>query len=171
MKCGTITSILSALILSVAMPSAAQSGDKLSDALQQCRQYADRNERLDCYDAIGIKAVTVEHATPDAVPEPDPAPAIAPADAPAPQAVADNIGLPKPVAEYESVRANVVRCGKANDHRFYFYFDNGQVWKYLGNRHLRYRNCDSPATLYEDGFGFALQLDGEKRKLRVQRVK
>ena len=65
----------------------------------------------------------------------------------------------------------MVRCGEANNRRFYFYFDNGQVWKYLGRKKLRFLDCDSQATLVEDGFGFTLKLDTDEREMRVQRVK
>ena len=83
----------------------------------------------------------------------------------------DNVGLPKAADEYKPIPVTVVRCGKANNRKWYFYLDNGQVWQYLGSRTLRYRNCDTPGTLREDGMGFALQMDGDEAKLRVKRVR
>ena len=83
----------------------------------------------------------------------------------------DDIGLPKTGDANRPILAYVARCGEANNRKFYFYFDNGQIWQYIGGRRLRYKSCDTAARLTEDGLGFMLQLDGESRRMRVQRVK
>ena len=87
------------------------------------------------------------------------------------QELTDDVGLPKSDDSLQTIRATVARCGEASNRRFYFYFDNGQVWKYLGRKKLRFLDCDNQASLIEDGWGFKLKLDGDERPMRVQRVK
>ena len=82
---------------------------------------------------------------------------------------ANDFGLPKANDEYASMRATVVRCQESN-YKFYFYLDNGQVWQHIGSKRLRYKDCNSPAQLNEDGLGFKLQMDGEP-SLRVKRIR
>ena len=163
-----------AMLMSLPLP--AQNDSVSMEELRQCREYSDLEQRLACYDQIGKPAPVVE--TP-AVPADAASPAATAAAADVPQEVkrvsqhpvpSDDFGLPKSEDALESIRATVVRCGEANDHRFYFYLDNGQVWKYLGGKYLKYKSCDSPVTLSEDSLGFKLQMDG-KSSLRVKRVR
>ena len=46
-----------------------------------------------------------------------------------------------------------------------------QVWKYMGRRQLKYRDCSGAVDIKEDRFGFALQIEGDTRSVRVARVK
>ncbi len=165
-----------AMLLLISLPLPAQNDSVSMEALRQCREYSDIEKRLACYDQIGEPAPVVE--TPP-VPADAESAAAAAAAADVPQEIervsqhpvpSDDFGLPKSEDALESIRATVVRCGEANDHRFYFYLDNGQVWKYLGGKYLRYKSCNSPATLSEDSLGFKLQMDG-KPSLRVKRVR
>ncbi|MCH8943146.1 MAG: hypothetical protein IH910_00030 [Proteobacteria bacterium] len=165
-----------AMLLLISSPLTAQNDSVSTEELRQCREYSDLEKRLACYDQIGELAPVVE--TP-AVPVAAELPAATAAAAVVLQEVerdaqhpvpSDDFGFPKSEDALESIRATVVRCGEANDHRFYFYLDNGQVWKYLGSKYLKYKSCDSPVTLSEDSLGFKLQMDG-KSSLRVKRVR
>ena len=165
-----------AMLLLISLPLPAQNDSISMEELRQCREYSNLEQRLACYDQIGKPAPVVE--TP-AVPADAESADAAAAAADVPQEVervsqhpvpSDDFGLPKSEDALESIRATVVRCGEANDHRFYFYFDNGQVWKYLGGKYLKYKSCNSSATLSEDNLGFKLQMDG-KPSLRVKRVR
>lgn len=174
MKRGILGVVSGAMLLLISLPLPAQNDSVSMQEIRQCREHTDLVQRLACYDQIGKPAPVVE--TP-AVPADAESPAAAAADVP--QEVervsqhpmpSDDFGLPKSEDALESIRATVVRCGEANDRRFYFYLDNGQVWKYLGGKYLRYKSCNSPATLSEDSLGFKLQMDG-KPSLRVKRVR
>jgi hypothetical protein len=77
--------------------------------------------------------------------------------------------LPKEDGAYDSISATVVRC-QENNYKFYFYLDNGQVWQHIGSKRLRYKSCNSPAKLSQDGLGFRLEMEGEP-SLRVKRVR
>ena len=172
----------------------AQSDSVAMDELQKCRELEDPAQRMACYDGIGEAAATTPAvaAPVEAVSQPAAEPTPAAAIEEVPQAVpkaptaeipaaaasekeyrelTDDVGLPKSDDNLQTIRATVVRCGEANNRRFYFYFDNGQVWKYLGRKKLRFLDCDNQASLVEDGWGFVLKLDGDDREMRVQRVK
>jgi hypothetical protein len=186
------TSAITMLLL-ISLPLPAQNDSDAMQQLLKCREFSDIEKRAACYDDIGevapiaeAPAISADEVAPiaeaPAIPAemetaaaavvttaamdaPEDTELEAPSDEPA-----DDIGLPKSEDELVSIRTTVVRCGQANDYRFYFYLDNGQVWKYLGGDQLRYRNCNTPATINEDGLGFKLKMDG-KSSLRVQRVK
>ena len=169
--------VAGALLLFFAAPLLAQSESVSMQELRQCREYADAAKRLACYDHIGEPAPIVKTTTVPADSKPQDTAAAA---AEVPQEVeddsqyrelTDDIGLPTSDDADETIRATVVRCGEANNRKFYFYFKNGQVWQYLGGNKLRYKNCNTQASLIEDGFGFKLQLDGKSGYLRVRRVK
>lgn len=150
--------------------------------LEECRQITEPLERLACYDDIGRAENRAEAPAPAAESQAAPATQDGGAaaahetagseDQPAEFAVlTDEVGLEQPADEYKPIRVTIDSCGQANDRRFYFHFDNGQVWKYLGSKKLRYRSCATSAKLVEDGFGYTLQMDGDTAKHRVQRVK
>ena len=186
-----------ALLSLITTPLLAQSDSEAMDEIQKCRQYEDPAQRMACYDRIGEPrapaAMTVPAEPPAPAPAAEPVPAAQPEPGgtpqpeaqPAPRATAapgpaggastreltDDIGLPKSEGDYPTIRASVDRCDYANNRRFYFYFANGQIWKYIGTKKLRFLNCDNQASLIEDGFGFKLQLDGSEKQYRVQRVK
>ena len=167
---------LAGAMLLISFPLPAQNDSVSIQQLRQCREYTDAEKRITCYDRIGEPAPVADKPTVPADTETSAA-AIAAADVPqeiepdsqGPESSHD-FGLPKSEDDFETIHANVVRCGEANNRKFYFYFDNGQVWKYLGGKKLRYRTCSFPAALTEDSFGFTLRIE-EKSSLRVQRVK
>ena len=147
------------LLLLLSSPLGAQEDADLMSELKACRGLSDIEERLACYDKIGKKEPAAE-----AVPVEPQAPEVQSAT------TEESFGLPKTEEQLTSIQAKVVRCGYSNNRRFYFYLDNGQAWKYLGSKRLRYKNCDSAATLSEDRIGFKLRMTGEPA-FRVQRVR
>ena len=172
------------VVLLLTTPAHAQSNSAATESIEQCRKIADVTDRLDCYDRIGESEIAT-HPAPENqdVAAPGPEPMDTEQVSPGPETseiavedaeygvLADDVGLPKSSDAYKPIPVTVTRCGKANNRKWYFYFDNGQVWKYIGSRTLRYRSCNTPAKLVEDGFGFTLQMDGDKAKLRVDRVR
>jgi hypothetical protein len=178
-----------AMLLLFSLPLSAQNDGVSMQQLNNCREIAATEERLACYDSVGeataiaetpaetpveipaetpevpaaVATVTVAAAAIDAQTDPEPDPESAPEQA-------DDFGFPKAIEDLTTIQANVVRCGEASNRKYYFYLDNGQVWQYLGNRSLRYRSCDSPVTITEDGMGYALQMEGDSSH-RVQRTK
>lgn len=164
-----------AMLLCSAPPLAASETVSV-DELFECREIADSEQRLACYDGIGKPAPAIEPAAGDAEPpvqDRGAAAAVVAAGEVEPdyRELTDDVGLPRTDEDSQRIRATVVRCGQANNRKFYFYFDNGQVWEYIGGQRLRYKNCDTQASLVEDGLGFKMRLDGKPLELRVRRVK
>ncbi len=179
-----------ATFLFFSMSALTQIDESSIENIERCRKLIDSTARLACYDVIGEpKAATQPSPNStdytetglDAAPEAEfVREETAPPD---PQAdddafkdtkygeLTDDIGLPKSAEAYKPIFVTVVRCDKANNRKWYFHFDNGQVWQYIGARPLRYRTCNTPATLNEDALGFALQMEGDTSKLRVKRVR
>ncbi len=174
--------VTGAVALLITLPGQADNDCIASEDFERCRAIADVLQRLACYDRLGrpetASTPTLE-APGDSIAEPLPvdqdaqdpaAPAVAAGDAEYGE-LTDDVGLPKSADDYKSIRVTVVRCEQPNNRKWYFYFDNGQVWQYLGARPLRYRGCNTPGVLIEDSMGFALQMDVDEAKLRVKRVR
>ena len=79
-----------------------------------------------------------------------------------------SLGAP---GEQIEVTARVVRCTKDSRRRYYFYFENGQVWQQKSDRRLRYKECDFNVTITKDFFGYRMVPEGETGKIRIARVK
>lgn len=71
----------------------------------------------------------------------------------------------------QPVRAMITSCRKDVNNKYWFYLENGQVWKQKDDDRLRYKECNFGATLVRDGFGYKIQIDGAKRRTRVTRVR
>ena len=171
-----LSAISCAMLILISAPLPAHNSSVSMQQLRQCREYSDNGKRLACYDRIGDPAPVAETPTTPADTE-STVDTVGSAEGPREvdrdlehSEPADDFGFPKSEDALETNRATVVRCGESNNRKFYFYFDNGQAWQYLGGKRLRYTSCNSPATLREDSFGFTLQIDG-KPSLRVQRVR
>jgi len=163
-----------ATLLVFAMPITAQHDDGPMRELEQCRELDGDDQRLSCYDRIGetpsvVAATTVKTETSPVV---DTTAAIDVQEQESQYAeLTDDIGLPKTADDMSIVQATISNCGQASNRMFYFYFENGQIWKYIGRKKLKIRDCDREAKIIEDGFGFALQMEGESGSLRIKRVK
>ena len=160
------------LVAILVLASTATSADPIRE-LQRCVSIADDVQRLRCYDAIEVPA-----DEPAAQPEPAPA-ASAPAPVPVAEAKAETIGaeqLPGPLREKEqpavNVQMRVTRCERDSSRKKYvFYFEGGQVWKQVSDKRLFFRDCDFNVTVTKDMFGYKMQIDGEKSKIRISRLR
>lgn len=135
-------------------------------SLQRCGAIEDPEARLRCYDEVANSAGTPQ-APPDIEkPRKEPSPqAEAPAEPPAaPQAPADDEGK-------ETFTADVTRCDKGHDGRYYFFFSNGQVWKQVKASRKSYKDCSFTVTVTRDWFGYKMQRDSEERPVRISLVK
>jgi hypothetical protein len=178
-----------AMLLLFSLPLSAQNDGVSMQQLNQCREIADTEERIACYDNISEPAPTADTPaeapvetpaeTPTVSAEAATAAAAATAATASPEAEAESrpepdpdadFGLPTPEENRETIQANVARCGEASNRKYYFYLDNGQIWEFLGRSNPRYRSCNSPVTITEDGMGFSLQMEGDSSH-RVRRYK
>jgi hypothetical protein len=193
-----VPTILFAAILAVCPITSSHGSDGISGDLQRCAVIDAATERLACYDALAGHPVPAPQpveptipAPPVAMPSPSassvpvarPSPSVsqAPVAEPSPSPVAtkplDDLGsemLPGAARKEKKellVRARVTRCEKDARKKYYFVFENGQVWKQVSDKRLSYKQCDFEVTITKDFFGYKMQPDGEDRRVSIARVK
>ena len=133
--------------------------DDLMEELNRCRSISNNDARLICYDGIAkapLNAAPQETKVAGLVEY---------------KVLTDDVGFAETEGDSIAFVAMISDCVLAPHYKFYFYFDNGQVWRYLGNKKLRYRECNLAAEITEDRLGFSMRIDGETRSLRIERVK
>lgn len=151
--------LLTSICTIVFLPTMSlKADDNLMQELERCRTISDNDGRLGCYDEIG-KAPPADPTETDII------------DAVRYKELTDDIGLSGSEEDNKTYLVTLSSCGVASNLKFYFYFDNGQVWRYVGGKKLRYRDCSHTGKVTEDRFGYFLQIDGETRTLRIDRVK
>lgn len=133
--------------------------------LKNCARLTDQDARLACFDDLGKRVLGEELA--DEKPSQDekvePEAATEPATTTRP--------LPADLRALENARYSVqiTSCQEGQRGGWYFIFDNGQIWKEVNNRNLRFKECDFQATIWKDVFGYKMQIEGEDRTIRVRR--
>lgn len=131
------------------------------DELNRCAAIGDDLARLACYDDWSGRHSTVVDDSADEEYAP----------------LTDDIGVEgldrkdRPKEDYKPIRATVTECRKDANRRYFFYFDNGQVWKQKDGARLSFKECNFSATITKDFFGYKMQLDGKNRHTRISRVK
>ena len=160
------------IILALLIAGTNAHADDLSDRILECSAIGEDAARLACYDGLVI-------AEASAVPTPPAAPAVPVAEVAAPPPAPASLGAETlrhkdRAAEAEEevkVSATVTRCGENADGRYVFYFSNGQVWKQSKNDRVYFRDCNFDVTISKDFFGYKMQQEGEKRRIRIKRMK
>ena len=161
--------ILIALLLG---STQAMAGD-----VADCRAIDNDAERLACYDALASTPEPKEPPPAPAPPAPETKEAPAPAPAAAPPPAPEDLGaeaLPDQAREEktpETFSATVTSCGESVDGRYLFYFDNGQIWKQANDKRLYFRDCKFDVTITKDFFGYKMQQVGEKKRIRIKRMR
>jgi hypothetical protein len=157
------------LLLGSADAASQEDDSSVVRSLGECRAIADPSRRLACYDAIGRPPADGREPATETAP---PASAATGDRAPEPSALPGDFGMAEDDEPDEtSYTITISRCGEATNRHFYFYFDNGQVWRYVGRKKLRLRDCSGEATVVEDRIGIGIRLPGEDWLHRVIRVK
>jgi len=160
------TAIFILLITVFTSSGVAQSVDTVEE-LKVCAKMADHDARLACFDDLGERVLREEQnpadikPTQEKVAQPE-AVAATPTNA---QPLPDDLGNPKAV-EYVGL---ITSCKKGRSGTWFFFFDNGQVWKDVNSRKLRFKECNFNATITRDAFGYKMRIDGEDRTIRVRR--
>ena len=147
-------------IVSCGVPWASVAEDVAADELQRCSSIDDGSLRLACYDRLtGLQASAP--ILPVAPPEP----------------TSDDLGselLPragKDKVQKLAVEARVISCTNNSRKRYLFHFDNGQVWKQVSDKRMYFKDCDFNVIISKDFFGYKMQQEGEKRRIRISRIK
>ena len=78
----------------------------------------------------------------------------------------------KPDPEDIDNQGLITGCKKGPDKKWYFYFENGQVWKQIDDRRFSLKeDCRMLATITKDIFGYKMEVEGLKGKTRISRRK
>lgn len=158
------TAIFILLITVFASSGAAQSLDA-AEELKVCARMTDEDARFACFDNLGERVLREESADREPAPEKMAQPEAITATATDVQPLPDDLGNPKNV-QYGGL---ITSCKKGYYGNWFFFFDNGQVWKEVNNRNLRFKECNFIATITKDAFGYKMQIDGREKAIRVKR--
>ena len=162
---GSTLTLGALLMVSCLSANAQEAGE-----LQKCAQLDDAQARLDCYDAVSQRQRAVEPPAPAAL-TPGPGDSPEPAQ-PAP--LTDAVGEEQLGAKDEKegpVRGTLNDCREGPTGKWYFYFDNGQVWEQRDNDRVNLGECNFEVTISKDFFGYKMELPDTGNKIRVGRVK
>lgn len=157
---------------------------QIDDPLEEikvCARIGSTAKRVECYETLGQRALQAEAASVDPAGQsgmPPPGPAEA---AETPVAAAQTVGkmtddLGGPEFEKRAGKAMptfagvVTSCKKGAYGKYYFYFDNGQIWKQSGAERLRFRECRFNVTIAKDFGGYVMRIEGRKGRVRIARV-
>lgn len=135
--------------------------DNPVEQLKDCARMSDRDARIACYEQLGSRVLDAEHSDRSSTAEGNPNTSTLP----------DALGRAGHEKQQEEVQNTglITSCKKGYDKQWYFYFDNGQVWKQVDNRPIRLKNCDFAATITRDSMGYRMQVPDKNRKIRIKR--
>ena len=155
------------LALSAPVLVCAQTANELG----RCSSIDDDAARLACYDKLGSRQAPPVAAKESSLEPPAEGPN---AEVPVEEAytsLTDETGAGMLGKEDVRIRAKVTACRKNSLGKYFFYFENGQVWKQKDDDRLRYKECDFSVMITKDFFGYKMQVDGAKNRTRISRVK
>ncbi len=160
------------LALCCLMAAAPQSYGQESRDYESCVGLEDAAARLACYDEIVNQQAPAE--ADESAPATEPVEQVVPSAAGEPMPLSEEIGreqLSGDDKEPERFAGQVTDCRQDAAKKWYFFFDNGQVWKQKSEPRLRYKECDFSVTITKDFFGYKMQIDGEKKWIRIGRIR
>ena len=167
-RIGTTIFILGTIALIASTKVHAQD----SSDMARCAELENADARLACYDEV-IGQSSSSPPSPEAA-EKEPT-GTAPRSEPVPltQDVGEEQldGKNRPESEPMIIQGRVTECQKDASNKWYFVFDNGQVWKQRSNARLPVGECDFSVTITKDVFGYKMQIDGEGKKIRIGRIR
>lgn len=73
--------------------------------------------------------------------------------------------------EPKAILAQVTECRLGATGKYFFYFDNGQVWKQMNTGRQEFDVCDFSVTIKKDMFGYKMKPDTGARAVRIKRVR
>lgn len=125
--------------------------------LQACSTTVANEARLACFDALAKSLVSAKSE---------------PSDRSA--SLPENLGggkFNKSETQRLGNQGQVTSCKPSHDGRWFFMFDNGQIWKQvnLDRRRTKYKNCDFSVVIKKDGFGYKMHIESLAKVVRVKR--
>ena len=156
------------VLVLLAASTCVQAGG-LDDRVRECSTIGDDAKRLACFDSLVVEKAAAAPEAPAAPRSPVEVAAVpvAPEDL-----GAETLRHKDRAAEEEiNVSATITSCTERADGRYVFYFSNGQVWRQSKDDRVHFRDCNFNVTITKDFFGYKMQQDGEKRRIRIKRLK
>lgn len=160
------SSILLFLIIFSTETNAEQGNQELAKQIRECAVIAKSKQRIDCYDQIAkhldnsaVKNSTTKTASGSSTPT---------------TTLPETLGgsrFDKDNKESPINRGKVVSCKRASDKRWFFIFENGQVWKQTDRRQRFFSDCNFNVTVQQDGFGYVMAIESKKSKIRIRRTR
>lgn len=169
--------IIGAAFLLAALMAGADGS--IANELQRCSSIEDTSARLACYDGLSGPQ-SVAPIAPSAAVDSLPVELSAVEASGAEQSADEPLADPSPETvrgdtddKYETVtiQGTIKKCRQDANKKYYFYFENGQVWKQSDRKRLNFKECDFNVTITKDFFGSKMQQEGEDRRIRITRVK
>lgn len=141
--------------------------------LGSCANLEDPQARLACYDAASQGLQEAKPASPPAEAAPARETPESPAAADSAQpSVAVSEEQPGPEdGKDQPLRLQLTDCQKGPTGKWYFYFDDGQVWKQKDNDRFSTKNCNGEVAISKDFFGYKIEFQTTENKIRAARVK
>jgi hypothetical protein len=142
----------------------------ITDEIKQCAIIEDKDMRISCYDALAqsvLGSESAESSTSESVAQNQSEPTDQKDGLPdrlGGGIFAENAGV-----KAEKYRGKVKSCKKSLDRKWFYIFENGQVWKQVDSRKRRHKECDFWVTIVEDSFGYKMIIDGQDGKIRIDR--
>lgn len=122
--------------------------------INACRSTLNEKARLECFDSIdpvvGDEGVSLRK----------------------PSEIPENLGggnFDDSAVVSPSYRGIVKSCQKSQDGKWFFIFENDQIWKQVDRVKRRYKECNFSASITKDGFGYKLLIDEDPRPIRIKR--
>jgi len=170
-------------VLLIALPSttvwAADSATATVEKLKQCAKTPETEARINCYEDLGKSVLTSDSQAADAQAhaESSQSPG-AEKETENSDDTADN-GLPDSLGggkfadragyKAEEYRGRVTSCKQASDRKWFYIFENGQVWKQVDRRKRRHKDCNFDVSVIKDSFGYTMKIDGQDSSIRIDR--
>ena len=154
----------------IALAASAEVHAQDSSDMARCAELENADSRLACYDEV-IGQSSSSPPDPEAA-EKEPT-GTAPRSEPVPltQDVGEEQLDGRPESEPTIIQGRVTECQKDANNKWYFVFDNGQVWKQRADARLPAGECDFWVTITKDVFGYKMQIEGEGKKIRIGRIR
>lgn len=151
--------IVAILSLFQSLSVSAKSSEPLAVQIKACTILSEGDARLMCFDTLAqelSKAEINNKEQADTLPE-----------------SLGGVRFDKNAKKFEINRGRLASCQKSHDGRWFFIFENGQVWKQVNHsqRHNKFKGCNFSVVIKKDGFGYKMHIEELSRVVRVKRHK
>ncbi|MFT5136815.1 MAG: hypothetical protein ACI9XU_002089 [Arenicella sp.] len=160
--------LLAILGLLCTSPSHATNSD-IIEQLKNCAVIQQDADRIACYEQLGKSVLQTAGETANTPAQVKVIPTEVASQGELPDSLGGGEFSDSAGVKIETNRGRVTSCKKASDRKWFYIFDNGQVWKQVDSRKRRHRNCDFFVTVSKDSFGYTMVIDGKDSKIRIDR--